>query len=493
MLAADAAKPNAWRRIFSFPVMIAMALTMLAVLSVRDRFNDPDLWWHLKTGEIIWNTHSIPTTDLFSFSTNQHAWTAHEWLSQTILFAAWKIGGNSGVMVLLCLLTALLLIVSYGLSWLYSGNGKVALLGSLIVWLLATVGLSARPHMFGYLLLGVELLLLELGRRGHARWLWALPALFAVWVNLHGSFLLGIVILGITLLGFGLQFELGLLKAERWPAQTRRTLTAVFVLSLAALLLNPVGLRQLIYPLDVMFRQQIGTSVVAEWQPLAFGDLRGIFVLVAASLVLLLPLLWRVELYVLELVFAAGGFLMAVQHQRMTFVFGLLVAPVLCRLLANSWDRYDPRRDSPVANALMIALFAFGIYWGFPSPLELQQQITGNNPARAVEYLKNAHLSGNMLRGNMLNDYTYGGYLIWTAPEHKVFIDGRADVYEWTGVMRDMNDWYSLQTEPTALLDKYHISFCFLSATSPMARVILLLPGWKEIYRDQQAVIISRS
>ena len=77
------------RRIFSFPVMLAGLLAMLAVLTVRQRFNDPDMWWHLKTGEVIWTTHTIPTTDLFSYTTNHHGWIPHEWLSQVLIYGAY--------------------------------------------------------------------------------------------------------------------------------------------------------------------------------------------------------------------------------------------------------------------------------------------------------------------------------------------------------------------------------------------------------------------
>src|SRR6478609_1581979 len=90
------------RRIFSFPVMLCGMLAVLAVLTVRGRFNDPDMWWHLKTGEIIWNTHAIPRVDLFSYTTNHHAWTAHEWLSQLTIYGAYHFGGYTGLMVWLC-------------------------------------------------------------------------------------------------------------------------------------------------------------------------------------------------------------------------------------------------------------------------------------------------------------------------------------------------------------------------------------------------------
>src|SRR5260370_17688270 len=87
---------------FSFPVMVAATLVVLTVLTVGSRFNDPDLWWHLKTGEIIWNTHSIPRTDLFSFTTNNHAWTDHEWLSQVTIYGAWRFGGNTRLTLCIC-------------------------------------------------------------------------------------------------------------------------------------------------------------------------------------------------------------------------------------------------------------------------------------------------------------------------------------------------------------------------------------------------------
>src|SRR5436853_1334981 len=73
----DVARPRgALRRIFSFPLVLAALLTVLTVLTVRGRFSDPDMWWHLKTGEIIWNAHSIPRLDVFSYTAAGHAWTA---------------------------------------------------------------------------------------------------------------------------------------------------------------------------------------------------------------------------------------------------------------------------------------------------------------------------------------------------------------------------------------------------------------------------------
>src|SRR5712691_2037307 len=188
-----------WHGAVSFPVVLALALTVLTVLTVRNRFNDPDLWWHLKTGQIIWTTHSIPSADLFSFTAANHAWIAHEWLSEVAIFAAYQAGGYAGLMLWLCVWPSTLFILVYAVCSLYSGNAKVAFLGAMLGWFFGTIGLAIRPHILGYVCLALELLIVHLARTRDRRWFWSLPPLFAVWANCHGSFVLGIMVLAIYL------------------------------------------------------------------------------------------------------------------------------------------------------------------------------------------------------------------------------------------------------------------------------------------------------
>ena len=174
------------RRVLSFPVMLASLLALLGVATVRERFDDPDMWWHLKTGEVIWTTHTIPTTDLFSYTARNHFWIPHEWLSEVLIYGAYRLGGYSGLMIWLCFFTALLLIAGFVLCSLYSGNSKTAFIGALTIWLFGTIGFAVRPQMIGYLLLITELLLLHLGMTRDRRWFLALPPLFALWMHCHG-------------------------------------------------------------------------------------------------------------------------------------------------------------------------------------------------------------------------------------------------------------------------------------------------------------------
>ena len=475
------------RTIFSFPVMLAAVLAVLTVLTVRSRMDDPDVWWHLKTGEIIWNTHSIPRVDLFSFTTNNHPWTAHEWLSQVSIYEAWRIDGYTGLMIWLCVFPSALFIVGYVLCSLYSGNAKVALLGALVTWFFATVGLAIRPHVLGYLLLTCELLIVHLGRTRSPRWFLALPPLFAVWVNCHGSFIFGLILLSVYLFCSLLDFHTGAVVASRWDKSRRTMLITCFALSIVALFANPVGFKQVIYPLDVMLNQSTGLASVDEWQALKLDDVRALGMVAGAAFILLWPLVRGTVLYLDELVLLGLGFWMAARHNRMLFVFGVLVAPILCRLLSNTWDRYEPARDRWWVNAVMILLASIVVVCSFPEAAELESQVKKANPTQAVEYIRHTGLSGRML-----NDYVYGGYLIWALPEHKVFMDGRADVYEWTGVLSEYAAWAMLRSDPNILLDKYRVDFCLMSKGAPMSQVLRYLPGWKLIYSDDLSMIFAR-
>ncbi|PYT02713.1 MAG: hypothetical protein DMF60_20570 [Acidobacteria bacterium] len=483
------AKPlSIWQAVFSFPVMLCLSLTVLTVLTVRNRFNDPDLWWHLKIGQTIWDTHSIPNADLFSFTAANHAWIAHEWLSETIIYGAYRAGGYAGLMIWLCALPSLLFVLVYVLCSMYSGNAKISLVGGMLAWFFGTIGLSIRPHLLGYTCLVLEVLVLHLARTRGRRWFWALPPLFALWVNCHGSFVLGLLLLGLLFVCSWFEFRAGSLVCSRWSADGRRLLVITSVLSAGALFVNPIGWRLVLYPFDLIFKQTQNLSSVSEWQPLDLLDPRAAVLFAVATFFFLMVLVRRAELRLEELAMLALGFGLAIRHNRMMFVFGILAAPIVCRLLANAWDKYDPARDLRLANAVMMAAAVWIIVAVFPGADQIQQNIAKSSPVEAVDYIRQAGLTGRML-----NEYEFGGYLIWALPEQKVFIDGRCDLFDWTGVLTEYGRWATLSEDPKLLLDKYHIDFCLFRKTAPQARVLQNLPGWRRLYQDDLASIFVRS
>jgi len=467
--------------------MLAAALAVLAVLTVRSRFNDPDLWWHLRTGQIIWTTHAIPRSDLLSFTTGQHPWVPHEWLAQISIYAAWNAGSYSGLMSWFCIVTSVLLIAQYVLCSFYCGNAKTAFLGALITWFFATIGLAIRPHMLGYTLLACELLLLHLGRTRDRRWFFLLPPLFAIWVNVHGSFLFGLIVLAVVLICGLMNVRAGLLASRPFDRARRGTLLRASALSVAALFVNPVGWTLLAYPLRTVFDRRMPLDAVTEWQSLSFDDVRAFGLLALAGAIVLLALIRGTVLYWDEAALLAVALGMAALHQRLLFPWGIVAAPILCRQLADTWDGRPLVRDKPLLNAILILASLAVAFVAFPARSALASQAARGNPAEAVDFIRRTHLTGRML-----NEYTSGGYLTWALPEQKVFIDGRADVYAWTGVLEDYGAWATLRADPNVLLDKYAIEFCLLSRDAPMARVLRYLPGWSERYSDSQAVIFGR-
>jgi hypothetical protein len=467
--------------------MLAGLLVPLAVLTVRSRFDDPDMWWHLKMGQVIWTTHTVPTTDIFSYTTNHHAYVAHEWLSQLLIYGAYRFGGYRGLMLWLCFFASALLIAGYWLCSLYSGNAKVAFLGALTIWLFGTSGFAVRPQMIGYILLVVELLLLHLGRTRNPRWFLAFPPLFAIWVNCHGSFFLGFLVAGVFLFTSVFSFENGSLASPSWDPHCRRMLALTLLLSVAALFLNPIGVKQILYPLDTILHLPISLNQVSEWQPLQLVAPRGFALMAVLACIFLLVIIRRTELLWHELLLLVLGIWLAAGHQRMVFVFGILAAPILSRLLSTAWDNYNPEQDRPLPNAVFLAASLLVAFLAFPNQRALARQVDEKSPVKAVEFIKAHHLSGPML-----NDYGYGGYLIWAAPEYPVFVDGRGDVFEETGVLADFGRWATLQIDPKNLLDKYKINFCLLTPNSPMAFVLPLLADWKAIYSDNNSVIFIR-
>ena len=469
---------------FSFRVMLAVGLATIAVLTVSTRFNDPDLWYHLKLGQVVWTTHSIPTKDLLSHTAYEHAWTAHEWLAQVIIYGVYKLAGETGLMMWLSITSSLVLMLIYVLGYLHSRNALVAFLGGVCGWLFTTVGLAIRPQVMGYTFLLLELILLELAAK-RRRFLWLLPPLFAVWVNCHGSYFFGMAVLGVYWISSFQKQDWGQIAAD--PSPDWKLRSAIVGLCGMALCLNPVGVKLLLYPLDTLFQQTTSMNSVEEWMAPDLRSGRALAMIAAAGLTLLIPLLRRSDLLLRELLLVAMTFYLASQHVRMLFVFGIVVSPVLCRLAAPLLGMEREKTEHPIVNAVLMAACLLAMILAFPNTKAIERQVRRGNPAGAVEFVRRANLSGPML-----NEYVFGGYLMWALPEHKDFVDGRADVFDWTGVLAEYGRWATRSEAPNLLLDKYKIRFCILSKNSPPLLDVAHLPGWKQAYSDDVAAVLVR-
>jgi len=278
-----------------------------------------------------------------------------------------------------------------------------------------------------------------------------------------------------------LEESYGLFVPERWDARSRRTLGCVLALSIAVLFTNPAGTRLLLFPFDIFFREKTQTGAVLEWLAPSLGEPNTWLMLAAVGTAFFLAASRRLSLREFALTCLASG--LAAWHSRMLFLFGIIVSPALCHL---GWAG-DSRRNYPLANAAIVFGCLAAVTWALPDRSALQAQVQANNPVKAVEYIRRTHLAAPML-----NDYRFGGYLIWALPEEKVFIDGRAELYDWTGVMERYLRWVRLEDDPQTLLNRYRIGFCLLDPSSAIAHLMPYIPGWEKVYADDNAVIFSR-
>ncbi|MBS1826024.1 MAG: hypothetical protein JST93_11935 [Acidobacteria bacterium] len=460
------------RRVLSFPVMLCAALVFLTLHTCAGRFDDPDLWWHLQTGKRILTERAVPTADNFSFTAAGQPWLTQEWLADLLLAATFQTYSEQGLHILFVSTASAIVILGYILCGFWSGNWKTSIIGGILILYFLTTSLTIRPALIGLLFLSAQLILLWQWQYGRGKLTFLLPLLTALWANTHASFLLGL---------------LAIAAITAWRIAHRQSGWQWLPLSVAAACLTPHGIATLAYPIEVLFHQPDNLNNIAEWAPLSLAEPRAAAFLIVIAFILAAHVRNWIRLQPIEWLLLSTGSLLAIQHVRMLPIFGLLAAPILCRILAGWWETYDAAKDQPVFNTMLILIAAISAPMLLPAAADIRRQIAVTEPSQAVAAVRQLNLSGPMI-----NDYTWGGYLIWALPEHKVFIDGRADLYAPLGILKEYRRWALLEEDPSLLLDRHGIRFCFLRRSAPVAQALRYMPAWKLAYQDDQAVIFAR-
>jgi len=449
---------------------------------------EPDTWWHIKFGEEILTAGQWAKLDAYSFTAYGHNQLSFEWLGEVALALAYRLGHLQGLELLLLVLTSTILLLLYYYAYLQCGNFKAAFCGTLLVSLLAALCFTLRPQLIGYIFLLITLICLERYRQGIQKSLWVLPFIFLIWVNTHGSFALGLFVFGLYWVSGLVEFSWGGLVAERWRPDQRIHLALIFLLSILVLPLTPYGASAAIFPIEKALYFPLSGARINEWQPLNFSQLQpkiALFCLLGfASAQTLSRTAYRLQTFGL-FVFAAYA---AAVHTRFIILFAVAFAPVAATMLSRRTSPYQPANDRYAVNSLLILVLAMGLVRYFPSQAELGNKVAKDYPVQAVEYLQQ-----HRVPGPMFNDYGFGGYLIWTmGPDHKVFIDGRGDFYEYAGVLSDYFSITDIKPQGLTLLDFYGIRSCLTSNGDPLATLLRARNDWQEVYRDKLAVLFVR-
>ena len=482
---AGTSKRKVLARVFSFPVMCLFPLiAVILALCVR-QFAEPDIWWHLRDGAYFFQHHAFPNVDMYSFGAAGSPWLDHEWLSEVPYFLAFKTLGLPGLVVVSFALLTLIYTGVYYRCCTAGADCKDATIATLLAIFLGAVSIGPRVLLFGWLCMVGLLLVLDRFQRTGAG-LWVLPPLFALWVNLHASWVFGFVVLGLTAAAGLVQGTWGLVEARRWSSKEQRTLFLASLASVAALFVNPYGYKLVLYPFNFLFHQQSNVNYVEEWQPVDFSTGNGklallvIFGLIAAAL--FSRRRWMLS-DVLLTVFALWA---GLSHARFLFFIGLIVVPVIAPHL-TLFSPYDRDLDKPWLNAVIMSGLVAGMIYFFPSAAALQQKVDQVFPTAAIHFLQQ-----RQIQGRIFNQYLWGGYMEWTAPQLQTLIDGRADIFVYNGVLDDHRRATTIEA-PLEVMDKYRVDYALLQPSRPLTYVLEHSAAWRPIYQDNIAVIFERS
>jgi hypothetical protein len=476
------------RQAISFPALMAVLLIAVALIGAQDRLIDPDTWWHVTVGEQILRTHTWPTTETYSFTAHGASSIAYEWLGEVFLALAARAGGLLGLAMLQKAVVALVALLLYYYAYLRSGSAKAACIASSIVLPIAPVAFTLRPQMIGYVFLLLALICLERFRKGHTKSLLFLPPLFVIWVNTHGTFVFGLFVIGLYWVTGLLTFQVGGLIGERLPQRKRVQLLLTLLLCLLALLVTPYGSQIATKPFELAATQPLSVANVQEWQAMSLSTSLGKYFALLAITLFLAQVTLRLTYKLEDMAMLLFGVYVMCAHMRFAMIFVMFLTPILAGILARWVPPYDPAKDRYLLNFALIVLVVFALVKLRPTQHELENMVTNDYPVKAVEYLRQ-----HPQPTGMFNEYSWGGYLIsQLSPEHKVFIDGRAEFYEYFGVLPDYIVMASAQPEAFRIAARRNIQSFLVSRTGPLALLLATSPGWQQVYTDDLATIFVR-
>lgn len=470
----------------------AAVIVPLLLFAMASRVSvDPDMWWHLRLGEHIVETGKPVYADVFSHSRAGELHFNHSWLAQVFMLGLWRLGGHLGMTLFVAALG------TAGMVFLYrAGPGSIYMQGFVLVFgaACAAVFWSPRPQMltfFGSAFL--VFLLFDLKRNGRDR-LWWLPMLLWFWGNCHGGYFMGFVMIAAFVLGevTDSAFNIG---DARVPGHKIRKLIVITLLSLALMPFNPLGLDIFIIPFETVGISGL-RQYIQEWQspelsqPFTWGFVILLLLLVAA--------VWasRRRPDATECIFLGGTLCLALLSGRNLPLFAIAAVPITTlhfdeAMARRGWSFPRRTREQPhrvVINLILIALVAFGLILHLKYVSDentVAAAVSQNWPVEAVR-----QLNASALTGNLFNNYNWGGYLIFSARQHPVFIDGRTDLHRDT-----LADYVSALDAQgwRAVFEKWDIGIALIDSKSDLAAQLDATSAWRRRYTDNIASVFVRS
>ena len=459
------------------PVLGALVANLAAV----------DLAYHLRAGGTFLDTREIPMRDSFTFTADGAPWLNQQWLAQVILAGFYRVAGWTGLVLLRALLVGTLFALVLETGRIAGLNRRTAAWLALAVFVVSAVALGLRPQLFGMVLFA-SVVLLIVARRQHPRALWLVVPLTALWANIHGSFFLGPLVVGLAWVED---------VHDRRP-NARQTL-AISLLAALAAVLNPLGPQVWLYALGLTTNPLV-TARITEWQPTSLRTVPGILFFASALLVAALiarggrRISWPQLLWV-GVFFAIGVY--AIRGVAWWPIAAVaVVAPFLAaggaRRLTTEPATERPRRPNlAIAGALVVVATALLPVWRpMDAGLRAPSGVVTFAPSGITAALRSIATPGDRL----VNAQPWGSWFELAVPDVKVAIDSRIEVFPAT-VWDDYDTVSTASRDWNAILDRWGATIVVgaREAENALIDALSASSGWHEAYSDRDGVIFVRA
>jgi len=478
-------------------IFICLFLSLTLIVG-KGLLNDCDTGWHIRAGEYILKTHSIPRQDIFSFHAPPLPWTAHEWLSEVIMAIVHRSFGLTGIVIFFSFIISL--VYSLFFKILKANNDIVlSVFFALLVLLSSWLHWLARPHIFSLLLMIIWYYILDEYQYKDKNYLFVLPPIMLLWVNLHGGFLAGFILIGIYLFGNIVKCITSHGLVKNIYKRKVKLLGLTTIVCLLVCLINPIGYHILFFPFKLVSNKFLMDNINEFMSPNFHEPLPFKYFLLLMFLIFALS---AVKINLIELLLILMFTNMSLYSVRYIPLFSIIAAPILLRQLGTIFERSDGRLAKFIKkrsdNISKIDTSAKGYLWPvagiilvvfFVKVGKIEFKFNEKTkPVAAIEFLKKEKINGNMFD----ND-EYGDYIIYAAwPEYKVFFDGRSDMYG-VDMLKEYLKVAGMKSGWNEVLKKYDISWIIYNANSTLSLFLMQSDDWKLIYADEVANIFVKN
>lgn len=464
-------------------LMFFLILLMLGLFLAYPTF-DPDLGWHIAYGNYFWQNYKLLTTDIFSWTLPGFKWFSISWPFDLLVSKVYPLGGFltlSLLGVFVIFLTFYFLVKPFKLS--FFGLVMTSLLFIFFVQPLASPGF--RVQLFALLFLAIGTCLIWLSEKQNKGAIYYFPFLMIVWVNMHGTFVIGLFLIASYVFIKFLSFTLSKRKII--------ILNLVLLLTILATFINPYGLS--LFKQVVNYAPPLRISGVNEWQPESIFSERWLAMIIWT--ILTLSLVWQNRrspfgLFNAVTVFVFGY--LAFHSRRMIPPYIIVSLPLVLNFIQEKKLKLSREADL-IAIVIVVAAIVNGLFNRLPALNFLRTNLSEYCEAGlhcspdAMSYLKK-----NPLPDNSLTFYNWGGYLIWQT-KSKVFVDGRMDQWQKESYSPFSDHEKILQKDDLDLFNKYDFGAVFIPPTFRLAAYLEKQTQegkWERVFKDEMAVVFKR-